>query len=229
MKSDLMGSSKILKLDVRSFQEFWTTDFELVSLDDQAVCALCCQNVVCRISSVKQHFETKHVKFLKDDAEKIESLKKAGSRYKKQSSVFKKVIRSTNRTIEGSYKVAEAIAKNGKPFTDGVFVKEAFLNCAEVLFDYLPNKGTIISRIKDISISPGTVERRITNMATDVTEQQTVSLKGANVFSVALHENIDINDNSRLAVVTRYCSNGEVHEEFCWLKPMYRITKKRYT
>ena len=42
------------------------------------------------------------------------------------------MIHSTNRTIESSYKVAEAIAKNGKPFADGVFVKEAFLNCAEV-------------------------------------------------------------------------------------------------
>ena len=48
-------------------------------------------------------------------------------------------------------------------------------------------------------------------MATDVIEQQTVALKGANVFSVALDESTDINDNSRLAVVARYCSNGEVH------------------
>ena len=30
-----------------------------------------------------------------------------------------------------------------------------------------------------------TVERRITDMATDVTEQQTAALKAANVFSVA--------------------------------------------
>ena len=80
-----------------------------------------------------------------------------------------------NRTIEGSYKVVEDIAKNQKPFTDGVFVKEAFVNCAEVLFDDLPNKCTIILRIKDMPISPWTVERRIVDMATNVTEQQTVT------------------------------------------------------
>ena len=122
------------------------------------------------------------------------------------------MIQSTNRTIKGSYKIAEVIAKNGKPFTDGVFVEEAFLNCSEVLFDDLPNRCTIISKIKDMPISPRRVERRITDMATDVTEQQTVVLKGSNVFSVALDESIDINDNSRLAVVARYCSNGKVHD-----------------
>ena len=34
-------------------------------------------------------------------------------------------------------------------------------------------------------VSPRTVERRITDMATDVTEQHTAALKAANVFSVA--------------------------------------------
>ena len=106
-----------------------------------------------------------------------------------------------------------------------MFVKEALLNCAKLLFDDLPNKCTIISRIKNMPISPRTVERRITDMATDVNEQQTIALKGANVFSVALDESIDIDDNPRLAVVARYCSNGEVHEELCCLKPKYGTTK----
>ena len=55
--------------------------FGFVSRDDLAVYALCCQNVVCRTTSIKQHFETKHEKSFKDEAEKIESLKKAISRY----------------------------------------------------------------------------------------------------------------------------------------------------
>ena len=108
--------------------------------------------------------KTKHEKSFKNDAEKIESLKKAISRSEKQSNIFKKVIRSANSTIEGSYKVAKVIARNGKPFTDGMFVKEVFLNFAEALFDDLPNKCTIISRIKDMHISPPTVERRIADI-----------------------------------------------------------------
>ena len=59
-------------------------------------------------------------------------------------------------------------------------------------------------------------------MSTDVTEQQTIVLKAANVFSVALDKSLDTNDNPRLAVIARHCSNGEVHvhEELCCLKPI---------
>ena len=76
-----------------------------------------------------------------------------------------------------------------------------------------------------MAISLRTVERRITDTAIDVTEQQTVALKGANVFSVALDESMNINDNPRLTVVARYCSNGEVHKKLCCLKPTYGTTK----
>ena len=107
--------------------------------------------------------ETKHEKSFKEDAEKIESLKKAVSRYEKQRSIFKKVISGANRTTESSYKAAECIAQHRKPFTDGVFIKEAFISCADVLFDDLPNK--IISRIQDMPVSARTIERRITDIA----------------------------------------------------------------
>ena len=176
-----MASSKKLILDARSFQEFCTTDFGFVSRNDKAVCALFCQSVVCRTSNIKRHFETKHKKFFKDNAETIEYV----TRYKKQSGIFKKVICSTNRTIEGSYKVAEGIATHEKPFTDGLIVKEAFVICAEVLFDDLLNKCRLISRIKDTLVSPRTVERRITDMATDETEQQNCCVKSSECFQRA--------------------------------------------
>ena len=73
--------------------------------------------------------------------------------------------------------------------------------------------------------SPRTVERDIMNMSSDATEQQTVALKAANVFSIAPDKSIDINDNPRLAVVARYCSKGEVHEELYCLKPIHGTTK----
>ena len=145
-----------------------------------------CQSVICRASSIKRHFKLKHKKSFKDDAEKIELLKKVESRYEKQSGIFKKVTCRKNRTIEGSYNVAEDIAKHGKPFTDGLLVKEAFLSCAEVLFDDLLNECALISRTKNMPVFPRRVERRITDIATDVIEQQIAALKAANVFSVAL-------------------------------------------
>ena len=140
---------------------------------------------------------------------------------------FQKRLYLTTTSKVASYKVAEVIAKHEKPFTNGMFVKEAFPSYAEVLFDDLPNKCTIIFRIKDMPVSPRTEERRNTNMSADVTEQQTVALKAANGFSVDLDESTDIKDNSRLAVVARYCSNGEAHEKLCCWQPMYGTTKKK--
>ena len=119
-----MSAAKRSKSDVRQFQESWTTDFGFVCRNERAVCTLCCENVVCRTSSIKRHFETKHQKSFKDDFEKNEALKKAVSTYEKQVSIFKKAIRCTNQTAESSYKVAECIAKRGKPFTDGDYIKE---------------------------------------------------------------------------------------------------------
>ena len=73
-------------------------------------------------------------------------------------------------------------------------------------------------------VSARTIERRTTDIAKDVNKQQTIALKIANVFSVALNESIDINNNPRLAFVAWYCCNGEVHEGLCCLKPMYGTT-----
>lgn len=219
-----MATAKKVKLDVRSFQSSWTNDFGFIQQNDRAVCALCCENVVCRTSSVKRHFETKHEKTFKDSADKAEAIKKAVSRYGKQSNVFKNLSASKSNETEASYKLALCIAKHGKPFTDGDFIKAAFLECSEILFDGITNKHVIISRIKDMPVSARTVERRISEMADNVTQQQTVALTITPVFSVALDESVDINDIPRLAVFARY-SDTEVHEELCCLKPMYGTTK----
>ena len=49
-------------------------EFGFVFLKDRAVCNLCCENAVCRMSNVKRHFETKHEKTFKDQADKPVSI-----------------------------------------------------------------------------------------------------------------------------------------------------------
>ena len=63
--------------------------------------------------------------------------------------------------------------------------------------------------------------------AKDVNKQQIIALKTAIVFSVALDESIEINDNPRLTVVAWYCCDGEVHEELCCLKALYGTTTRK--
>nr|XP_027218346.1 protein ZBED8-like [Penaeus vannamei] len=159
----------------------------------------------------------------KDSADQAETIKKAVSRYEKQSNVFKNLSTSKNNANEASYKLALCIAKHGKPFTDGDFIKAAFLECSEVLFDGMSNKHMVISRIKDMSVSATTVERRISEMAANVSEQQPAALTNATVFSVALDKSVDINDIPRLAVFVY--SDTEIHEELCCLTLMHATTK----
>lgn len=84
-----MAAPAAKKAKTRAFQSTWTREFGFVFLKDRAVCTLCCENVVCRTSSVKRHFETKHEKTFKDQADKAESIKRAVSRYDKQASSLK--------------------------------------------------------------------------------------------------------------------------------------------
>ena len=74
-------------------------------------------------------------------------------------------------------------------------------------------------------VSARTVERRISEMASNVNEQQSVALNDAGVFSVVFDESVDINDIPRLAIIARY-SNTEICEELCCLKPTYDIKAK---
>ena len=54
---------------VRAIQPSWAEDYGFVFHKDRAVCTLCFESVVCRTSSVKCHFETKHERSFEDQAD----------------------------------------------------------------------------------------------------------------------------------------------------------------
>lgn len=219
-----MAGLQAKKAKARDFQPPWTEEWGFVLQKDGAVCTLCFENVVCRMSNVKCHFQTKHQKTLRDEADKAESIKRAVSRYEKQTNTLKFFTLATNHAIDASYRIAHCIAKCGKPFTDFEYIKDALLCSSEVLFDGLPNKETIKTRIKEILVSAKSVERCIKEMADDVRAQQTAGLKGTKVFSLALDESVDVNDVPRLAVMARYC-DSTVREKLCCLRPVPETTK----
>jgi len=72
-------TQKRQKLDTSSFQDFWTNENGFIQQKDRAVCALCCETVVCRTSSVQRHYQTKHQSMFKNSEEKSEAIKRAVS------------------------------------------------------------------------------------------------------------------------------------------------------
>ena len=81
------------------------------------------------------------------------------------------------------------------------------------MFDNLPNKSIVISKVKDVPDSASLAKIRIIDMAIDVKELQTVALKIANSFSIPLHKSVGINNISRLAIVAKNWFNRVAHEE----------------
>jgi hypothetical protein len=75
-------TQKRQKLDIRSFKDFWTNEYGFIQQKDRAVCALSCESVLCRTSSVQRHYQTKHQSMFKTCEEKSEAIKRAVSGYK---------------------------------------------------------------------------------------------------------------------------------------------------
>ncbi|GFT11678.1 general transcription factor II-I repeat domain-containing protein 2A [Trichonephila clavipes] len=144
----------------REFQTWWAEKYGMINKGDKAVCVLCSgTSSVSRTSSVKRHFETNHKSFCeKSEPEQKELIASAIKDRNKQSTFMFKYVSKNCHTSAASYSAANAIARHGKLFQEGEFLKEAWLACAPSLFD---NKGKVIQRIKDVSLSRNTMKDRI--------------------------------------------------------------------
>ena len=65
------------------------------------------------------------------------------------------------------------------------------------------------SKMKDIPLSNGTVERRISYMAEDTEKQLTEKIKKSKLFALQLDKSTDIQNNSILLTYVRYTDHDE--------------------
>ena len=122
-----MSAAKRSRSNARQFQESLTAEvFWFVGRNDRVVCTLCSENVACRTSSTKRHFETKHEKFLEMIRRRMRLV--AVSRFEKQSSILK-VVR-----IQGRYYVRRGRGAN-------IYLWPLFFNNI-----FLPQSGTALFR-----------------------------------------------------------------------------------
>ena len=81
----------------RSFQETFTNEYGFIQQKDRAVCALCCESVVCRTSSVLRHYETKQEYKFKISEEKSEAIKRVISGFKEQTGILNQSVAMKNK------------------------------------------------------------------------------------------------------------------------------------
>jgi len=202
----------------RLFQPIWKENYGCIESDGRVVCCLCGDTITGRTYNIERHFSSKH---------KMETIKKHVLNFGNQKGFLKKFLTQHHHSTAASFAAALAIGRNGKPFSDGEYLKTAFIQCSEHLFDDFKNKTEILARIKEIPLSARTVQRRINNMAADIDIQIRNDILSSEVISFSLDESIDINNMARLAIVARFASinSFKVQEELCILASMEGTTK----
>ncbi|GFS52827.1 general transcription factor II-I repeat domain-containing protein 2A [Trichonephila clavipes] len=109
----------------REFQTWCTEKYGITSKGDKEVCVSCSGTMVSRTSSVKRHFETNHKSFYeKSEPEQKELIASAIKDRNKQSTSMIKYVSKNCQTSAASYSAANAIARHGKLFQEGEFLKE---------------------------------------------------------------------------------------------------------
>lgn len=201
----------------RKFVDSWTDKYCFINHKDRITCLLCNATVaVAKEYNVKRHYETKHKSFSScqgyERATKIERLKRA---LISQTSFFQKQTSELDSCVEVSLCVAQLIAKGGRPFTDGDFVKDCLLIASEKLCPEAKNK------FQNLSLNRMTIQRRVQQLSEDLVEQVKLAASRFEYFSLAADESTDITSTAQLLVFIRGVSKDFfVTEELLGMCPM---------
>ncbi|KAJ3598408.1 hypothetical protein NHX12_001918 [Muraenolepis orangiensis] len=133
-------------------------------------CLICTEKVaVHKEYNIKRHYSTRHAeKYAKhqgDEREdRVANLKTCLLRQQASKS------KESDAAVEASYVVSEMIAKAGKPFKDGEFIKKCMLQAASIVCP--ENKG----QLSNISLSANTVAERMSDLSVIPMHGQTTAL-----------------------------------------------------
>uniref|UniRef100_H3ACP9 DUF4371 domain-containing protein n=1 Tax=Latimeria chalumnae TaxID=7897 RepID=H3ACP9_LATCH len=224
-----MAKRKKSDEDYRSFQLEWTDIYAFVEKSGFPLCLICSERLASnKKSNLQRHLMTKHAAFAAKYLEG-EARKKACEELQRKMKVGQsKLLAWSNKggslnsaTFAGAFE----IIREGKPFTDGEYVKRCMLNIGKELFEEFPNKDKILQQIQDMPLSAKTVHDRAVKMADQVDKQQIENMSSATYFLFALDKSTDICDVAQLCILGRYICGNLVREEMLAILPMKKQTR----
>ena len=113
--------------ECRVFKSSWTFDFFVVEHNECLLCLICQEKIsVFKEYNIKRHYSTKHaVKFDNLTGQvRIDRVNLLKASVTSQQSYFKTAKLSSETATKISFLISEAIAKRGKPLSEGEFVKD---------------------------------------------------------------------------------------------------------
>lgn len=116
---------------------------------------MCLETFQARTSNNKRHDDSKRkgrLSHLNTD-EKREYLKKRSMNVNIKKKSLQNLIKINHEVSKSSYLASYCIAKQGKSYTDGEFLKETLLQMSEYLFWNISNQNEILQKIRDIPLS----------------------------------------------------------------------------
>ncbi|KAK0154547.1 General transcription factor II-I repeat domain-containing protein 2 [Merluccius polli] len=204
--------------DHRQFHERWELEYFFVEHRGTPTCLVCAEKVaVVKEYNIRRHYLTRHAeeyaKYRGDEREKrVIDLKKC---FTWQQTLFRKPTDEADKAVKASYTLSEMIARAGKPFTEGEFIKECMLQAASIV---CPEKR---AQFASISLSPNTVAERVTELSGNIYGQLRDKVKDFRAYSVALDESTDTTDTAQLAIYVRGVDDKfHVTEELLRVIPM---------
>ncbi|XP_065658526.1 uncharacterized protein LOC136083045 [Hydra vulgaris] len=142
-----------------------------------------------------------------------------------QQNCFSNYIHSGSITTEASFALSLQIAKDGKPFIAGKFLKDYMYTVSGILYNDFKNKDLILSKIKDIPLSARTVKKRILNIAEEISNMKIEDIKTAEFLSLATDESVNVTGISQCCERVKYLTAFGVQEELLKLLPMKGQTR----
>lgn len=207
----------------RRFQERWELQYFFTENRGNCVCLICQETVALfKEFNVKRHYQTKHANTYdkltgSDRAEKFKQLQAALA---SQQRFFRRACESKENITEASYEVAMLIAKHGKPFTEGTFIKDCVMKMVE---NICPEKK---QEFMNVCLARNTVARRVEDISSDIQRQLGDRGVAFDYFSLACDESTDASDTAQLLIFLRGVDdNMNVTEELLDLQSLKGQTR----
>lgn len=216
--------SKTKKAKTRTFNDAWQLEYLVIKNDQSLPQCIICEYTFpeARGYNIRRHYSCKHSSTCSSWTrnERLEAMAKFKHAIQNHQAVS--LLSSNSRaSLEASYAVSLEIAKEKKPFNDGKIIKK----CAVAMASSFKN-DEMVKNFNSVSLSPRTVARRITDLASHVREKLKLLFQNCRYFSLCLDESTDITDVSQLLIFTRIVDDDfTVHEELLDLVPLLGTTK----